>query len=201
MSGAATGPEFDPRYDARFQRGWGGGEPDGAAPAGPGPAGAIAPRQADPPAEVVPPDPPAEPPAAEPPAAPPSEPPPDPVDPAEPAASEPPPIAPASSSEVDAHAEPEVARILRVALGIAWAIAGAATLIGAGLVWSIVAAEDPFGMLSGESEIVLRSLAQFAAPGLISTGLLGIVLLVVVDGLRRARRVGAPRAGADRAAP
>jgi hypothetical protein len=96
-------------------------------------------------------------------------------------------------ADADAQVDADAARLLRVALGIAWAIAGAATVLGAGLVWSIVSVDDPFGMPSGQSEIVLRSLAQFAAPALLSTGLLGIVALTVVDGLLRARRVGAQR--------
>ena len=196
MSGAATGPEFDPRYDARFQRGWGGGEPDGAAPAEPRPAEPVAPRAVDPPVEVDPPssaDEPHEEPVADPVADPSGDPP----ERADAAAPGPPPVVLAPPPAVDPDAGSDAARIVRIALWIAWAIAGAATLIGAGLVWSVVAAEDPFGMPSGESEIVLRTLAQFAAPSLLSTGLLGIVVLTVVDGLRRARRLQAPPADPD----
>jgi hypothetical protein len=52
-------------------------------------------------------------------------------------------------------------------------------------------------MPSGDSELVLRTLAQFAAPSLLATGLLGAVVLTVVDGVRRARRLTAPPAGGD----
>ena len=45
-------------------------------------------------------------------------------------------LAPASDDDVDA--ERDAARVLRVAFTIAWAIAAAATLVGAGLVWSTV---------------------------------------------------------------
>ena len=55
-------------------------------------------------------------------------------------------------------------------------------------------------MPAGDSEMVLRTLAQFAAPSLLATGLLGIVALTVVDGVRRARSLTAPPAGGDGAA-
>jgi hypothetical protein len=179
MSGAATGPEFDPRYDARFQRGWGGGEPDGAAP--------------DSPADL--PDPPVEPveePHVE---ADTDAPAPDALGPPE--ASEPPestgqpdpaPLPP----RVAEAAEADAARIVRIALVTAWAISGAAALVGAGLVWSLVAATDPFGARPDGPEMVLQTLAQFAAPSLLATGLLGIVVLTIVDGLRRANRLVTP---------
>lgn len=194
MSGAATGPEFDPRYDARFQRGWGGGEPDGAAPD-------FAVDTPDPPLEPV------EPPRVE-------------ADADDPAPDEPEPTAPSEPSEptepsgptepsaptwqpdptplpptVDAAAEADAARIVRIALGIAWAISAAAALVGAGLVWSLVAANDPFGARPDGPEMVLQTLAQFAAPSLLATGLLGIVVLTIVDGFRRANRLGASAPG------
>ena len=185
MSGAATGPEFDPRYDARFQRGWGGGEPDGAAPDFP----------------VDPPDPPVEPVEAlfvEADIDPPVRDAPEPSEPSEPAwpaettwQPDPAPLPPT----VDAAAEADAARIVRIALGIAWAISAAAALVGAGLVWSLVATDDPFGARPDGPEMVLQTLAQFAAPSLLATGLLGIVVLTIVDGFRRANRLGTPAPG------
>jgi hypothetical protein len=121
-----------------------------------------------------------------------------------PDATDPPPAAdpsPTAEPTADPTAELESARVLRVALGVAWAIAVLATLIGAGLVWSIASAEDPFGTPRTESELVVRTLAQFAAPSLLSTGLLAIVALVVVDGVRRARRLGRSQVGDDGGAP
>ena len=80
---------------------------------------------------------------------------------------------------------------------VAWAMAIGATLIGIGLVWSLVATEDPYGMTDNETEMIIRTLAQFLAPSLFSTGLLGIVVLVVIDGVRRARRIGVGHGGAE----
>lgn len=182
MSGAATGPEFDPRYDARFQRGWGGGEPDGAAP--------------DVPVDL--PDPPVEPveelhveadtdaPAPDAPEPPESSEPPESAEQSDPA-----PLPPRVAEAAEA-AEADAARIVRIALVTAWAISAAAALVGAGLVWSLVAATDPFGARPDGPEMVLQTLAQFAAPSLLATGLLGIVVLTIVDGLRRANRLVTP---------
>ena len=230
MSGEATGPGFDPRYDPRFQRGWSDGEPDGAAPAAAEASASPAARAAPPAAPAAPPAAPAAAPAVDPPApdptvadppdvADPAGPEDDPAvplaapqseesprtrvaeaDPAEPAPQDPQPFLLAPSSGGDVSGERDGARVLRIAFTIAWAIAGAATLVGAGLVWSLVSADDPFAVPPGDAELVLRSLAQFAAPSLLATGLLGIVVLTVVDGVRRARRLTAPPAGGDGAA-
>jgi hypothetical protein len=220
MSSESTEPGFDPRYDPRFQRGWSDGEPDGAArdirdapapaePAGPPAAGGLAALApvADPPAVADPADPGDDPPAPVPAsdAEDPAEPTEDPARPTvfaeagstEPGPQDPQPFLLAPSSGVVADAERDAARVLRIAFTIAWAVAGAATLVGAGLVWSLVSADDPFAMPAGDSELVLRTLAQFAAPNLLATGLLGIVVLTVVDGLRRARRLAAAPVGDD----
>lgn len=223
MPGEATWPGFDPRYDPRFQRGWSDPEPDGGAP-----AGAVAPADSDPPAEpALQSDPPAvdrvpaaaatavtagDPPAVAA-AADPIDDPPAPVgtsrgapiesteaEPREPRTQDPQPFLLAPSTDPDDGAERDAARILRIAFTIAWAVAGAATLVGAGLVWSLVSADDPFAVPPGDPELVLRTLAQFAAPNLLATGLLGVVVLTVVDGVRRARRLTEPPGGGDGAA-
>lgn len=219
MAGAATGPEFDPRYDPRFQRGWTPSESDGAPP----PERAAPPERVAPPPERV-----APPPAPERPDPPTSGGPVSPFAPPEdravaaeigraeadgrPRADDPPGAsgargatpagseprqAPASATlaSVDEAAEQDSARIIRLALGSAWAIAGAATLIGLALVWPL-AMDDPYGVTANETEMIVRTFAQFLAPSLFSTGLLGIVVLVVIDGVRRARRLGVPHVGA-----
>ena len=207
MAGAATGPEFDPRYDARYQRGWAPGESDGSGPDDPvatdesAAAEELVARRTLPPADPVAPSSPVAP-ADDPPTGPeadatsrvrdapvaseasdasgalsPSAP--DVVDPPDPA--------------LDADAARDADRVIRVALGIAWGIVIASILIGAGLIWSLISVENPFEIPGGgEGELMVRTLAQFVAPSLLSTGLLGMVALLVVDGLRRARRIGPP---------
>ncbi|GGI44996.1 hypothetical protein BCL57_000740 [Agromyces flavus] len=200
MAGAARGPEFDPRYDARYQRGWAPGEsddPEPDDPAAPEDPAALADR-ADPPTDPVMaspvPDLAASGPVAAP--APWNDPHPGPEAEPEPLAvdaSEPVPSITPSPSPADVEGRRDAARIIRIALGVSWAIAIAATLVGAGLIWSLIAVEDPFGIpAGGEVELMIRTLAQFVAPSLLSTGLLGMVALLVVDGLRRARRICAP---------
>ncbi len=210
MAGAATGPEFDPRYDPRFQRGWTPGESDGAPTAEraaraervapPEPVSPAAPSSGEPVSPFAPPEdrpvaaeadpvdavdpPPADDPPG-PPGAPPME-------------SEPRPTpGPVTPPSIDEATEQDSARIIRVAIAAAWVLAGAATLIGFGLVWTFVASDDPYGPSGDEIEALLRVLAQFVAPSLLSTGLLGIVVLIVIDGVRRARRLGAPRDGTE----
>ena len=204
MAGASAGPDFDPRYDARYQRGWAPGESDGSGPDDPVVSGVPEADRTVAPAVPVAPSP-----RVDPPVDPPVGPPPGPdsggtPEPGEVAAEPEPGLDPAPEPPAppipgtDPAAERDAARIIRVALAIAWTIAGAATLLGVALVWSLVSLDDPFDVPSGEADFLIRTLAQFVAPSLLSTGLLGIVALLVLDGLRRARRIGSPPGGEDR---
>ena len=200
MAGAAAGPDFDPRYDARYQRGWAPGESDVSGPDDPVVSGVPEADRTVAPAVPVAPSPRVDPPVGPPPG-------PDSgwtPQPGEVGAEPGPGLDPAPEpparpiAGTDPAAERDAARIIRVALAIAWTIAGAATLLGVALVWSLVSLDDPFDVPSGEADFLIRTLAQFVAPSLLSTGLLGIVALLVLDGLRRARRTASPPGGGDR---
>ncbi|MBM7503181.1 hypothetical protein ACFPER_06835 [Agromyces aurantiacus] len=86
-----------------------------------------------------------------------------------------------------------------MAFGIAWAAAGLALAVGAWSVWTIVS-QDPFGPPSGvRSEEAARMFAYLAGPAALMAGVAGAVILLVADGLRRARllRRRAPSGSAD----
>ncbi|MEI5585235.1 MULTISPECIES: hypothetical protein [unclassified Agromyces] len=201
-----SGAEFDPRYDPRYQRGWVEGPTDATAPAEIGPG--FRPEPAVPSPEPASPrrarasDGPAGPPAPSPPDPPPARvaatPPPashrpdgsdDPDGPAEP-------VGPAHPADPADSLDDPAARVVRIALGVAWAVAVGATLAGAGLVWSLASRVPLFSQPADSGEMVVQALAQYAAPSLLSTGLLGVVVLTVVDGLRRARDLAPARRSA-----
>ncbi|WP_438856095.1 hypothetical protein [Agromyces sp. M3QZ16-3] len=209
------GRDFDPRYDPRFQRGWDGpadaGEPrepeEGRDPA-PGPprvavpsddptddaggmtvaAGADVDRggpQATPLAtsEIVAPLPVPGPAPA-------------PASPASAAESEPTdetgPVAASGGAAVPGGPvlQAEADRIMRVAFGVAWGVAALALLIG---IWSVsvVVDQDPFGGPGRDSaEMTMRAFAYSAGPALLGSAVVGIAVLTVADGIRRARRPG-----------
>lgn len=185
MTAAATGPEFDPRYDPRFQRGWSGGEADGAGqdePAARAPRAATGrPPEPEPEPAAVPVD--ADSSEAVSGAAP---------DAARDAA---PDAAPGAAMET-VHAgslptgdDDEADRIMRVAFGVAWAATALALAVGAWSIWIIVS-QDPFAGPSGApAEEAMRMFAYLAGPSALMAGVAGTVILVVVDGMRRARRL------------
>jgi hypothetical protein len=182
---SATGARFDPRYDPRYQRGWVDGAADGAASAESAPV--------DPPAPTAPP---ASAPAARVPAAPRAEAPLRAAS-AEMAPSAPAAAAPASDPAVHVADDDPGARVMRIASGIAWAITFGAIFLGAGLVWSLAVRAPAFAGPSEPTDLLIQGLAQYAAPSLLATGVLGVVVLTVVDGLRRARTAAPRRADGD----
>ena len=64
--------------------------------------------------------------------------------------------------------------------------------IGAALFWAGISSFDYFGP-SNEADRVLQTLSWSVAPSLIEVGCLGIVVMLVWTGLRRARAQASPR--------
>ncbi|GAA2029883.1 hypothetical protein GCM10009819_11970 [Agromyces tropicus] len=201
MTEPASHPEFDPRYDARFQRGWKAASVESTSPA----------ADADPETTdaVVDPEPSDAPPAA-----------PAPVTArigatadragaaSDPAGGPEPAVAPragsASAGGVPADptpiretddpgappAGPEPDAVLRVALGIAWGVVAVALGVGAWSVWMIVSI-DPFAGPTGiRGEESARMFAYLVGPAVLTAGVLGAIVLLVVEGVRRAARIG-----------
>lgn len=184
---SATGARFDPRYDPRYQRGWVDGAPDAAASAESAPVDPPAPTApaASAPAAAVPAAPRAEAPLTAASAS------------AEMAPSAPAAAAPANDQAVHVADDDPGARVMRIASGIAWAITFGAIFLGAGLVWSLAVRAPAFAGPSEPTDLLIQGLAQYAAPSLLATGVLGVVVLTVVDGLRRARTAAARGADQD----
>lgn len=184
---AASGETFDPRYDARYQRGWVEGATDAAGPAVP----AAAPetttgRPADAAHDGTPEL------RAEPEAAMPSGVGPGPGPDARRGDERDAATEPSATADVESSAgrpdvrDDRVARIMRIALGIAWAVALAATVVGGALIWRLVAYVPGYDTVRDAEEMMLESLSYHVAPSLVTAGLLGVVVLTVIDGLRRA---------------
>ena len=74
----------------------------------------------------------------------------------------------------------------------AWAVAAAALAIGAALFWAGISSFDYFGP-SNEADRVLQTVSWTVAPSLVEVGCLGVVVMLVWTGLRRARAQAAPR--------
>lgn len=74
----------------------------------------------------------------------------------------------------------------------AWAVSAAAVAIGAALFWAGISSFDYFGP-SNEADRVLQTVSWSVAPSLIEVGCLGVVVMLVWTGLRRARAQAAPR--------
>ena len=181
---AAGGGAFDPRYDARYQRGWVEGSTDAAAPAGPAPtpeptAGrpADAARDGTPEAPVVPE-----------------------VEAAQSARSEPDPPAPtadrgdpplaSSGALVSGDVRPAVPddrseRITRAGIAGALAVSLLSALVGAGLISWYVTDGTGYGPGRSAGEMILDSLAYGVAPNLLAAGLIAVVVVTVVDAVRR----------------
>ena len=75
-----------------------------------------------------------------------------------------------------------------------------AVAVGAGLVWTLVSRAPAFSVPTDSAELVVQGLAQYAAPSLLATGVLAVVVLTVVDGLLRARKAAQGIAGGGRGA-
>ena len=181
---AAGGGAFDPRYDARYQRGWGEGSTDAAAPAESAPtpeptAGrpADAARDGTPEAPVVPE-----------------------VEAAQSARSEPDPPAPtadrgdpplaSSGALIPGAVRPAVPddrseRITRAGIAGALAVSLLSALVGAGLISWYVTDGTGYGPGRSAGEMILDSLAYGVAPNLLAAGLIAVVVVTVVDAVRR----------------
>lgn len=173
---------LDPRYDARFQRGYAGeGRRDAAADASetvesphavPQPAETLAApaeaaREPAPPAPALAPD-------------------------REPAAPAPEPAPVLEPLEPDAPADSR--RPDFWFLG-AWVLAGGALVIGAALYWSGIMAQDFFGP-TDESDRLLQLAGFTIGPALVQVGLLGLVGLLGWAGVRHARASARETSGA-----
>ncbi|WP_430647958.1 hypothetical protein [Agromyces sp. GXS1127] len=198
MTEPAPEPRFDPRFDPRFQRGWQGrstdaaGSPGDDAPtvgaAGPVPArggpAPTAPTRSDAawmtrPVEPTRPAQPAGRNAVSRPG---------PADADADAADADPDAAAGADPDARPGAEGEAERIVRIAFAIAWAVVGLALLAGLWAVWTI-AGQDPFAPTRQDpDEAAQRAFAYLAGPSLLGTAVLGVVLLITVDGIRRAGR-------------
>jgi hypothetical protein len=206
---------LDPRYDARFQRGYAGeGRPDAAADASetvesphavPQPAETVAApaeaaREPAPPAPSLAPE---REPAAPAPA--PALEPPEPsalaalADPA--SASEPLPgpaptvVAGDGAAARDEQDAPADSRRPDFWFLGAWVLAGGALLIGAALYWSGIMAQDFFGP-TDESDRLLQLAGFTIGPALVQVGLLGLVGLLGWAGVRHARASARETSGA-----
>ncbi|MFC9917490.1 hypothetical protein [Agromyces binzhouensis] len=216
MGGPATEPEFDPRFDPRYQRGWSGRSEDDSAPGEPGPsveATSAPPATApDGSPEGSRPDPSDGPdttgpdPAGRDTTGPDTTGPdttgpdttgrPDAADP-EPAGTAPTTADPTSRNDRPHVPDGHAARIMRAAVGGAWAVALLAVVFGAGLVWWRLTRGDTYYATRDAGDIMVETLALSVAPSLLAAGLAGVVVLTVADGLRRAF----PGAGGGRPAP
>lgn len=193
---------LDPRYDARFQRGYAGeGRPDAAADAS---ETVESPHAVPQPAETVAapaeaarePAPPAPAPALEPP---------EPsalaalADPA--SASEPLPgpaptvVAGDGAAARDEQDAPADSRRPDFWFLGAWVLAGGALVIGAALYWSGIMAQDFFGP-TDESDRLLQLAGFTIGPALVQVGLLGLVGLLGWAGVRHARASARETSGA-----
>lgn len=167
MSDGAT-TDIDPRFDPRFQRGYSGGVADAASsPAAlrvPEPPESMRSRIAQ--ANI--------------------------------GAPVPAPAAATVARAADLHDDPELfagwvseaelaseARADRPFL-TAWAVSAAAVIIGAALLWTGISSANYFGP-STESDRVIQTLSWSVAPPLLQAGLLGVVVMLVWSGIRRAR--------------
>ncbi|GAA1058632.1 hypothetical protein [Agromyces bracchium] len=102
------------------------------------------------------------------------------------------PVREPAAAPTDPAVRADIDRILRVAFGIAWSAVGVAFLVGVWAVWLIVG-QDPFAApRQASGELALRSFAYLAGPSLLSTAVVGVAILAVVDGVRRARSATAP---------
>jgi hypothetical protein len=198
-----SGSDFDPRFDRRYQRGWVEGPADAAAPAEPAATSETASgrptdttHQGNHEGRI------------EPEAAGSSGAGSDPGPAARPAADRDAPPGPPSvagiaptAAPADAPEDPS-ARIMRAALRGAWAVALLAILVGAGLMWWLISMRarmysEPWGT----DAMILDALANSIAPSLVTAGVLGVVVLTVVDGVRRAFFRAGSGAGSERPEP
>ncbi|MFC9559766.1 hypothetical protein [Agromyces sp. NPDC056965] len=172
--GATIG--IDPRFDPRYQRGYSGGAADAAAP--PVPAAL---RVPEPPESI----------RAR-------------IAPANDRAPAPAPAAATMARAADLDDDPELfagwvseaelASEARADLPFltAWAVSAAAVVIGAALFWTGISSFNYFGP-STESDRVIQTLSWSVAPPLLQAGLLGIVVMLVWSGIRRARAQSSSR--------
>ncbi|HEX6954271.1 MAG TPA: hypothetical protein VF156_05260 [Agromyces sp.] len=185
---AAGGGAFDPRYDARYQRGWVEGSTDAAAPAGPAPtpqptagrptdAAHDGADEASVAVEAA-----AE---AEAPQSARSEP-----DPPAPTADRGDPPLASSGALVSGDVRPAVPddrseRITRAGIAGALAVSLLSALVGAGLISWYVTDGTGYGPGRSAGEMILDSLAYGVAPDLLAAGLVAVVVVTVVDAVRR----------------